>query len=358
MDYTRYTAQDFVLDEYFQAWVFSPNQQNRIFWQQWLREHPHQQKEVAAAKEILLSLSFQEPEVSPQEIAHLKVRVMRNTSASKLTKIIGQPKKVSLSTKPAYLKWAASITVLLTITGLLYFFLLHSGSMVEYQTGYGEIQEITLPDGSQVTLNANSTLQYATDWEKQEHRLIQLEGEAFFNVVKDSISQRNKAELSPTSTSLMPRKFVVQTHELSLEVLGTQFNVRARHLETEVVLQEGRIQLTVAGDDRQKAIAMEPGERIVVANKTLEQQVVEPEKYLSWRENQLVFDDVPLSKVAQTLEDTYGVQVVFANEQLRNLMFNGAVPSGNIEILLDALSGIYHLQISRKENVIIFHKRK
>ena len=128
MDYTRYTAQDFVLDEYFQAWVFSPNQQNRIFWQQWLREHPHQQKEVAAAKEILLSLSFQEPEVSPQEIAHLKVRVMRNTSASKLTKIIGQPKKVSSSTKSAYLKWAASITVLLTITGLLYFFLLHSGN--------------------------------------------------------------------------------------------------------------------------------------------------------------------------------------------------------------------------------------
>lgn len=352
MDYTRYSVHDFVLDEYFQEWVFQPDQQNNLFWKQWLHQHPQQQKDVEEAKRLLLSLSFVQAKVSQGEIDNIKSRVLQNLP-SKRTTLLHLP-----SSKSFHLKWAASVAVLLSLSALLYFFLLSPPDRVAYQTGYGEIKEIRLPDGSQITLNANSSIQYDADWQHQESRKVWLEGEAFFKVVKDSLSRKGPATNDTENAASVPRKFEVLTHELRIEVLGTQFNVRARHAATEVVLQEGNVQLSMLDNREQPAVAMKPGERVVYSQQKLSQQLVEPEKYLSWRQNQLIFEDQTLAEVAQTLEDTYGVQVVFEDEQLQHLIFNGVVPSDNIEILLEALSVIYQMDISREEDVITFHTRQ
>ncbi|MEK6479728.1 FecR domain-containing protein [Catalinimonas sp. 4WD22] len=352
MDYTGYTVHDFVLDEYFQEWVFQPNQQNTLFWKQWLLKHPQQQKDVEEAKRLLLSFSFEQAEVSQGEIADLKFRVLESIPSKRTKPLYLQ------AAKPLYLKWAASVAVLLSLTALFYFFLFRSSDMIKYQTGYGEIEEIMLPDGSQVTLNANSSIQYDADWKHQESRKVWLNGEAFFKVVKDSTSQEASSANNTERSAFVPRKFEVLTHEMRIEVLGTQFNVRARHSATEVVLQEGNVQLSLLDNRGQPTIAMKPGERVIYSKQTLSQQLVEPEKYLSWRQKQLIFEDQTLAEVAQTIEDTYGVQVVFEDEQLQHLIFNGVVPSDNVEILLEALSGIYQMEISREEDVITFHPRK
>ncbi|MDF9798981.1 transmembrane sensor [Catalinimonas alkaloidigena] len=351
MDYSRYTVHDFVLDEYFQEWVFHPNQQNTLFWNQWLLRHPYQQKDVEEAKRLLLSLSFEEEEVTPREIVGLKSRVLQNISSNQT-----EPLHLG-SIKPPYLKWAASVAVLLSLSVLFYFLLLPSPAMIEYRASYGEIKEIILPDGSQVTLNANSSIQYNADWKQQESRKVWLQGEAFFKVVKDSTPQEDLSANNTGSAALIARKFEVLTPELRIEVLGTQFNVRARHSATEVVLQEGNVQLSLLENREQPTLAMKPGERVIYSEQKLSQQVVEPEKYLSWRQNQLIFEDQSLAEVAQRLEDIYGVEVVFDDEQLQHMLFRGTVPSDNIEILLEALSGIYQIEISREEDVITFHAR-
>jgi len=347
MNYSRYTARDFVLDEYFQAWVFEQPASHENFWQNWLEEHPDKKDEVEEARELLLSLSFAQAEVSQEQVSALKARLMHKIVAPK-PKANAQPKERIITF--AYWQWAASFSILLLTSILLYFTVISTEDTLSYYTGYGEIQELVLPDGSLVTLNANSSLQFDADWHAQSDRKVKLSGEAFFKVVKDSVPTAARARVA--------RKFIVETQEVMIEVLGTQFNVHARHDETEVVLSEGKVQLKAGRQATQQAITMKPGERVVYTQNRLEHQQVEAEKYLSWRKHQLIFDDQPLKTVAQTLEDNYGVQVIFEDEEMQNFTFRGTVPSNNIDVLLEALSGIYHLKISKEGNTLIFHQQK
>src|SRR5690606_8958967 len=109
----------------------------------------------------------------------------------------------------------AAVFVGATLMGLLYYFFMTAPSTVYYATDFGEIQTITLPDGSKATLNGNSTLQISENWE--ESREVWLDGEAFFEVKKIP-------EKSSQPGALRGKKFLVHTHHLAVEVLGTTFN--------------------------------------------------------------------------------------------------------------------------------------
>ena len=83
---------------------------------------------------------------------------------------------------------------------------------------------IKLPDGSLVQLNANSTLSFDTQWDASADRCVWLNGEAFFEVEKKPETKQ---------------KFKVITADLTVEVLGTEFNINSHHQQTRVFLQEG-----------------------------------------------------------------------------------------------------------------------
>ncbi len=351
MDYTDYTAQQLAQDENFQAWVLHPNAEDQAFWENWLREHPDKRNEVAQARTLLLGWRFEEPTVTTREMAQLRQKVMQQVAG-----------------EPTYQRWmptqlwsygrvAASVMIMLTMLALLYWWVRPAQEeWVTYQTAYGEVKTLSLPDGSAVTLNANSRLRYPQHWEASESRKVWLEGEAYFQVTQQTLPASSAA----TSDEVSLRKFLVNANELEIAVVGTQFNVYARSAKTEVVLEEGVVVIGLDSNSHQAAqsLRMQPGEKVTYQQQQLSQQTVNTDHYTAWRQRQLVFDAVPLNQVAQTIEETYGVEVVFADPDLAQQLFTGTVPSSNLDILLEALTGIYQLQIIRQGNQLTIQQKE
>jgi len=138
---------------------------------------------------------------------------------------------------------AASVLVLVVFFYLTY----RSFNNVEviFQTGYGETLFVELEYGSQVTLNANTIMKWDLHWKKKGERKIRLEGEAFFDV-------------SQTEEGL---PFLVETEDLTVNVLGTTFRVRVRENKTDVVLESGKVKLDL-NRSWDRILEMMPGDRI------------------------------------------------------------------------------------------------
>lgn len=228
-------------------------------------------------------------------------------------------------------RMAATITGILLICFAAWWFL--NPSMIEHTTSYGQTQQIVLPDHSVVTLNANSTLSYDTSWNTRE---VWLEGEAFFEVKR------------------MPdAAFTVHAGEVAVEVLGTTFNVNERRGKTQVVLNTGKVKVKV--DHQEQIHFMEPGELIEYSarEEKIQQKIVNPEMYASWRHNRLEFNDTPLYQIGQRLEDNYGYEVVITDKAVANRKFTGSAPTDTVEVLLDKLSHLFSVDIIKDGNKII-----
>jgi ferric-dicitrate binding protein FerR (iron transport regulator) len=217
-------------------------------------------------------------------------------------------------------------------------------------TQYAETKEILLPDGSTVVLNANSNIRYASQWESSQMREVWLEGEAFFSVRKKNTS---------LSTSATPIKFIVHTQDLQVEVLGTEFTVSKRNISTRVTLNSGKIKLGLNAREETEPILMEPGEQVIFSSEKeqLVQTKVKPELYSSWAKQVWILENTPLSRVAQMIEETFGLEVIIEDEgEIAQEKMTGVVPIKHIDELLEGLSTIYQVQITKKGDIIKFKK--
>ena len=209
-----------------------------------------------------------------------------------------------------------------------------------YATSYGMTQNILLADGSEITLNANSTLKVPKDLTKKSIREVWLKGEAFFAVAKRPDHVR----------------FSVHTDNLNVEVLGTKFNVNNRRGNTEVVLNEGSIRLSSDTDKAEDPVIMKPGEYVVrmESDTTFRKKTVKPEKYNAWQSNKLIYENTPLRIVADKIEDYYGVKIKIQNKHMADRQLTGTLPNNDLGIVLKSLSVSHHLNIVRENNEIIF----
>jgi len=220
MDYTKFTAQDFLLDDYFQNWVLKPNPENQKFWQTWLLAHPSQQPEVEKARALLLSFDFKPAILPAEKVNSIWQHIEAQTQTGKTIQLV--PDK-----KPESSIWAnwyriAAVFICILFAGLaLWKFQQPENALVRVATNFGEIRTITLPDNSKVVLNGNSVLSYASSWDASSVREVKLQGEAYFSVTHTANHQQ----------------FRVQAAEgLQVEVLGTKFVVTKRPQKTRIVL--------------------------------------------------------------------------------------------------------------------------
>jgi ferric-dicitrate binding protein FerR (iron transport regulator) len=354
MKYTTYTTLDFVMDEYFQAWVLAPIPESEEFWENWLQLHPEKKAMIKEATLLIQMYGVEERELSATRITKMFQGIRQGIAefpSKKEEAAIANPQP---KMHPIYRKWytvAAVFIGFLIMTSAVYLTLFNQRT--SHATTYGEVKEIILPDGSEVTLNGNSTLHYLTAWQ-EGIREVWLEGEAYFHVQhlsnQTNLNDKNIADA---------HKFVVHTNDLDVTVLGTQFNVNNRGDQVKVVLNSGKVKVKVAHAVSGNEIFMEPGEMVAydTHRKLIGKQIVNPEIYSSWRDNYLVFDDAPFHEVAETLENTYGLQITFENESLSQEIIRGTVPSDDIEILLESLSHIFNLEITQENNKIFIAKK-
>ncbi|GAA5224943.1 FecR family protein [Membranihabitans marinus] len=234
-----------------------------------------------------------------------------------------QPKAIRLLLKRW---WALAACVVFMMMGIY----LSSDWILykNYSTEYGETMTLMLDDKSQVVLNANSELRVPRWINLADEREVWMDGEAFFKVSKKA----NK------------RKFFVRTPDLTVEVLGTKFNVSSRHKVTKVVLQEGKVKVKSNSINGEHALLEENGDYAEVDNKVgkIVTKKVDESLYTTWQLKRLKFENSELKSVMQSIEDYYGVQLNTSDTNVVVRKFSGTLPNDDLEAILKALSNIYN----------------
>ena len=198
----------------------------------------------------------------------------------------------------------------------------------------GMNKQLTLTDGTQVWLNAESTLEYPETFEGKPNREVYLKGEAYFEVTKNA-----------------SQPFRVKTDALETLVLGTSFNVRAYSKEdTQVTLVEGSVKVS---DKHQNELRLQPGEHTdQKLNKT---KVEKADDYHSWAEGMFYFDNTELVEIMRELGRWYNINIVFTNKEIMHdrLHFQ-ANRKGTLEDALELLNTMQkvHARIE-KDKVMI-----
>lgn len=201
------------------------------------------------------------------------------------------------------------------------------------QTPRGKDFKIVLSDGTEVWLNAESTLIYPSRF-TGDTRIVELNGEAYFKVAKD-----------------IEHPFIVKTQKLETQVLGTGFNVHAyQSSEPHITLVEGK----VAIKSQYYHIMLKPGENALLKEDgSIRVQEVDTHCYTAWTEGYFYFDNAPLKDIMQELGRWYNLTIEINNPKAINYHFNfWANRNDNIEYVIDLLNELGKVKASLRENTL------
>jgi ferric-dicitrate binding protein FerR (iron transport regulator) len=328
-DYVHFTVNDFVMDEFFRAWVKSPDPETNLFWRSWLAAHPQKVAVIEEARYILQHLVIPEYKITEEEVVHLWKRIRG------INRPPSAPPETSLRKLSPWWSWVAAATVLV---GVAFYFLVARENLIEYKTAYGETRSIILPDRSEVVLNANSKLSFKDNWDSAPRRELHLEGEAYFSVTHQESNQ----------------PFLVMTGDgVSVEVLGTTFNVYHRTQETRVLLNSGRISLSLPTDNAEEKIIMQPGELVEFTSNQYHRKSVDPQRYVAWTEHKLILDHTSLRDMVKMLKENYGIDVEVVPSALLDQTVSGSMPAAGEEELISQIARAFRLKATREGNRVL-----
>lgn len=197
------------------------------------------------------------------------------------------------------MRYAAFLTIPLFLSSLVLGYLYFSGTetdekYAEVVTATGSVIRYELPDHSVVWLNAGSTLRYPTTF-KKDNRLVELKGEAYFEVQADK-----------------ERPFYVNTpNGLSVYVYGTQFNVAAYEDDNyiETVLEKGKVNVITPN---QETIVLAPGEQLLYDKQSQKSKKNKVDVYgkIAWKDGKLIFRNASLEEILKRLERHFNVEIM------------------------------------------------
>lgn len=346
MDFTHYSVDDFLLDESFQAYVAEADSEAGRFWAAWLAGHPAHQAAADQAYILVQGLHQALPCPVPAGLKYEELQRLRRAL---------HPVAAPLRLRSQRRAWrlAGTLGVGLLAAGLGWWQWLRPAAPAlatqRYITGPGQQRTLTLPDGSVVTLNGNSTLTLAPDWTAATPREVWLAGEGYFRVAHRATQP--VADIAGAPANI---KFVVHAGELSISVLGTQFDVDSRASGTKVVLSSGKVAVARPAGRTRERLLMEPGDLVETsaARPGLMRRRVQPAQYSAWTQGQLKFYQTPVRDIVQLLHDTYGLRVSVADSALLRQTITGAVPAATPEILLPALAKALDIKATRSGNAV------
>lgn len=320
-------------DSSFKNWVNQSNQNDFEFWETWITNNPEKVETVYTAKSILTGISFNKTVLSEGKVNIELDAVLNQVSEKEGTKVIPLLKNRFSQIK----KYAAVAAIGILFITLGKVALTNDSSEVIRKTGFGEIIDLKLPDGTSVVLNGNSEIRY----DKDNSRSIELIGEAYF-----------KVKPIPSTKA----KFWVNTKDLTVEVYGTQFHVNTREEKTDVLLDEGSIHLVLENGTTKKMI---PGELISFSkenNKVIHEKVTTELPYSLWREGTYVFNNTTLEEVMKNVEHAYGFETEFIDKELKQQVLTGGIPNQNLKICLSAIEKSTGTRIVQKDDRLLIFK--
>jgi transmembrane sensor len=329
--------QDFLRDEYFVYWVRHPDAEADAYWKDWMRKHPDKVKEVKLAREMILGFQYQHTHRLPQDTYDSMLNTLRQRqySARHEEKRGGK----------AFSRIAACLLLLLAGGWAAWYSSQPAPvnerepvPLVMKRTQIGEKLTLKLPDGSRVKLNANSILVFPAVFD-QHKRYVKLEGEALFDVVKDT-----------------HRPFTIMSGNVQTRVLGTSFNIRAYEEEPDVTVAVVSGKVSVKGNEIHEALLL-PNEvsHYHKTDSSLSSTKQDVGDLIAWSRNILIFDEDPAEEVWKKLENWYGVNIIVPKEQVIQGHYSGRYHNESLERVLDGISyaSEFVYEIQENKNVII-----
>ena len=328
--------------ESLQQWIAASDKNRRYFEEMkavWQAAGSIDASETYHSEEAWQKLTFRQPE-----------RSYSDRRRESVNPVVSGTKRIIMRT----LRVAAAVAIIFTGGALAGYFVLKpaidrekeltmlSESKCTMVVPPGSKTEITLPDGTQAWLNSAGTLTYDAMFNRKE-RVVYLKGEAYFEVSKDQL-----------------RPFIVKTNSVSVEALGTKFNVKAYPDDDYVVatLLEGSIRVSsptqsamVAPNEKLK-FSKSDGQFTKIA-------LADADRNISWIAGQLSFERERLEDIAKMLERMYSIQILFSSENLKDIRFSGTLKNNNLENVLQVISLVSPVSYSFDKNTttIVIHSK-
>jgi len=219
---------------------------------------------------------------------------------------------------------------------------------MQISTPRGGQYQVTLPDGINVWMNADSKLKYPNQF-AEDKRVVYLEGEAYFEV--------NEQLLKNTSHNLsLPQKkpFIVTTNGQDVKVLGTKFNINTHDDKfTKTTLASGHVQVIT---NRNNVIDLFPNQQAINKNGNLNKIKVDVSQVLAWRYGKFSFDNKPFDVIMNELARWYDIEVIYNNEIPKIELIGDAYRDQNISLILRILdiSKVNYKMDNNKRKLLIY----
>jgi transmembrane sensor len=231
----------------------------------------------------------------------------------------------------------AAAVILVAGLGWMAWFLMNDSNkeipIATLQTG-NEVKSDTLPDGSFITINKNSSL----SWPQQftgKVRNVQLTGEGFFKVSPDK-----------------QKPFIVNAgNNVTVEVLGTAFNVKNRGDSIEIIVEEGKVRVKWQGQE----ILLVEGELVVIrkGNAQVKKQAVEDPLHNYYRTNTFVCNSTRMWRLVETLNEVYNAKIIIEDPGIRNMEVTAKFEVDSLHRILDPLSLALNFRVIYTDSAII-----
>jgi ferric-dicitrate binding protein FerR (iron transport regulator) len=191
----------------------------------------------------------------------------------------------------------------------------------------------SLPDGSLVTLNKNSSIVYTKNFTGSRRR-ITLKGEAFFKVTP------NKS-----------KPFVIDVDDVTVTVVGTSFNIRQAGDSIEVSVETGIVKV----EKNNRSVLLKPNEKVIISgsDSTLKPTETRGKLYNYYVTHEFVCDDTPLWKLVEVLNEANGSHIEIANPDLRNLPLTATFHNEPLDHTLTIISETFNITVEHQNEKII-----
>ena len=314
--YHIYTVRDFALDENFQQWVLKPDVKNNYEWSNWLKQHPEKEKVIAEAITLVKSIHFRDYHLTAEQKDQLWDAVWDNI-ATDHTSEISAPQVPAKGRLHRLFSWKYAAALLLgVLLGTLW--LTHEDRQfhaltMSTSTLPGQTKRLVLPDSSEVVLNAGSGLVFAQ--KEKGIREVWLDGEACFHV----------------HHTAQNAKFIVHTFDrLSVEVLGTTFNVNNFGNKIAVALQEGSVKLNITElqSQQQTQLYLQPGEVLSYDKQDGEYSKSKTDvmKITAWTQGLLMMDEYTVADAILFMQQVFDKQVTVKDTKMLRYRVSGSMP--------------------------------
>ncbi|MCD8102755.1 MAG: FecR domain-containing protein [Alistipes sp.] len=194
------------------------------------------------------------------------------------------------------------------------------------------ISSVSLPDGTDATINSMSWLTFPSEFVDGERR-VKLSGEAYFDVVED--------ELNP---------FVIEIHKGEIVVLGTTLNVMSyENQKSEVTLIEGKVNIYLSGG--RDSVKLKPGEQLVISENDYVINSADIENVSPWMDGNFDFAGRPLNEIALLLSKWYGVTITCDPIVSRKILLSGTIERDiPLEELISVIEAVHPVSFEKTVN--------